>query len=75
MSTDWIEVHDKCSVYTAKVVLADNDEAYMITVQNGKKRFFKINPKLLKLGELGFFEKGMESAEELSSIPRGLNGQ
>jgi hypothetical protein len=39
---------------------------YMGTLQDGKKRFFKVDPKLLKLGELGFFEKVMENASEMS---------
>jgi hypothetical protein len=65
MSTDWIEVHDHGSVYMAKVFLTDDDRAYMVTVQNGKKRFFKVDAGLLKLGELRFFEKVMENAEEL----------
>lgn len=66
MSTDWIEVHDKGSVYAARVFLTENDEAYMITIQKGKKRFFKVDPKLLKLCELGFFEKVMNGAIELN---------
>ena len=65
MSTDWIEVHDKDSVYMAKIFLTDEDKAYVITVQNGKKRFFKVDASLLKTGELRFFEKVMDSAEEL----------
>lgn len=65
MSTDWIEVHDHGSVYMARVFLTDENEAYMIAVQNNKQRFFKVDSKLLKLGELGFFENVMESAKEL----------
>lgn len=65
MSTDWIEVHDHDSVYRAKVYLTDEDEVYMLTIQNGTKRFFKVDVKLLKLGELGFFEKVMENVKEL----------
>jgi len=29
----------------------------MVTIQNGKKRFFKVDANLLKLGELGFLKK------------------
>jgi hypothetical protein len=55
----------------------------MLTIQKGKKRFFKVDPKLLKLGELGFFEKVMESAEEISVehahnlgfLQKGRNGE
>jgi len=65
MSTDWIEVHDHGAIYQAKVYLTDEDEAYMLTIQDGKKLFFKVDPKLLGLGELGFFEKVMENAKEL----------
>lgn len=60
MSTDWIEVHNHGSVYEARVFLTDNDRVYMVTIQNGKKRFFRIDAKLLKLCEFGFFEKAME---------------
>jgi len=49
-----------------KVFLTDENEAYAITIQNDKKRFFKVNPKLLKLGELGFFEKAIVCASEIS---------
>lgn len=55
MSTDWIEVHDHGSVYMDRVFLTDDDNAYMITVQNGKKRFFQVDANLLKSDELGFF--------------------
>lgn len=65
MSTDWIEVHDHGAVYMAKVFLTDNDKANMITIQGGKKRFFKVDANLLKSGELEFFEKVMNGAEEL----------
>lgn len=65
MSTDWIEVHNHGSVYLARVFLTDEDEAFMITVK-GKIRFFKIKPELLRLGEIGFFGKVTEDAEELS---------
>lgn len=65
MSTDWIEVHDHGSVYEAKIFLTDEDKAYMMTIQDGKKRFFKVDAKLLRLGELGFFEKVMENIKEL----------
>lgn len=65
MSSDWIEVHDHDSVYKARVFLTDNDEAYMITKQNDKKRFFRVDARLLKMGELGFFEKAVGSAKEL----------
>jgi len=65
ISTDWIEVHDHDSTYLARVFLTDNDEAYMIRKSQNETRFFRVNPKLLRLGELGFFEKMMESASEL----------
>lgn len=65
MSTDWIEVHDKGSVYMARVFLLDNDESYIVTIQDGRKRFFKIDANLLKFGELGFFENVMNTAEEI----------
>lgn len=75
LSTDWIEIHDNGTVYLARVFLTDNDEAYMICKSQNETRFFKINPKLLRLGELGFFEKVMENAQELPSMPIGLKGQ
>lgn len=75
MSTDWIEVHDHDSVYMTRVFLADNEEAYMIVKTENKTRFFKVRAKLLRLGEIGFFEKVMESAQELPSMPIGLKGQ
>jgi hypothetical protein len=65
MSTDWIEVHDHDSTYLARVFLTDDDEAYMIVKAENKTRFFKVRSELLRSGELGFFEKVMESAEEL----------
>lgn len=65
MSTDWIEVHDKRSVYAAKIFLTSDNGAYMITIQNGKKRFFKVDANLLKFGELGFFENVMKNSIEL----------
>lgn len=65
MSTDWIEVHNRSSIYEARVFLTDEDEAYMEAVMEGKKRFFKVNASMLKLGKLGFFERVMESAKEL----------
>ena len=65
MSTDWIKVHDRDLVYLAKVFLTDDDNAYMITIQNSKERFFKVDASLLKSGELEFFEKVMESAKEM----------
>lgn len=65
LSTDWIEVHDRGSVYMARVFLTDEDGAYIITVQDGKKKVFKVDPNLLKLGELGVFENLMKSAEEI----------
>lgn len=65
MSTDWIEVHDYGSVYMARVFLLDNDESYVMTVQNGQKKFFKVDVNLLELGEIRFFEKVMENAKEL----------
>jgi hypothetical protein len=39
----------------------------MITIQNGKKRFFRVDANLLKLGELGFFENAMKSAKEVDA--------
>lgn len=66
MSTDWIEVHDQDSVYETKVFLSNDDKAYMITIQNDKKRFFKVDANLLKSGEQMFFKKVMGSAKELS---------
>jgi hypothetical protein len=65
LSTDWIEVHDHDSVCMARVFLTDEDEAYMIRKSQNETKFFKVNPELLKLGELGFFEKVIESAEEI----------
>lgn len=65
MSTDWIEVHDHGLVYRARVYLTDEDEAYMQTIRDGKKRFFKLDAKLLRLGELGFFEKVLANAIEI----------
>lgn len=65
MSTDWIEVHDHDSVYEAKIFLTDDGKAYMIMIQNDRKKFFKVDANLLKSGELKFFEKVMTSAEEL----------
>lgn len=66
MSTDWIEVHYNGYVYEAKIFLTYGDKAYMITVHNDKKRFFKVDAGLLKSGELGFFEKVMEGAVEIT---------
>jgi hypothetical protein len=66
MSTDWIEVHDHKSTYNAKIFLTDRDDAYMITSKDEKKQFFRINTKLLKLGEIEFFENVMTSAKEIS---------
>lgn len=65
MSTDWIEVHDKGFVYMARVFLLDNDESYMVTIQDGRKRVFKVDANLLKSGELRFFENVMSTAEEI----------
>lgn len=67
MSTDWIAVHDHGSVYETKVFLTDKDQAYIITIHNGKKKFFRVDAKLLKTGELNFFEKVMETATELTT--------
>lgn len=64
LSTDWIEVHNQDKHYLAKVFLTADDESYMIVVQKGIK-FFKVDSKLLRLGEIGFFEKVMQDAEEL----------
>ena len=65
MSTEWIEVHCPDFTYTVRVFLTDEDEAYIVTIKDGKKRFFKVDPKLLKSGELKFFEKVMDSAHEI----------
>ncbi len=62
-------MHDKGSVYMARVFLTDEDEAYMIQKTGNKIRFFKVDPELLRLGETGFFEKIIESAEELKADP------
>lgn len=64
MSTDWIEVHSK-QTYMARVFRTDQDETYMEAVMDGKRIFFKVDSKLLKLDELGFFEKVSEPAKEL----------
>ncbi len=65
MSTDWIEVHDHGSVYQAKVYLTDKDEAYMIIRHGNKRRFFRIDARLLRGSELRFFENIMDNAKEL----------
>lgn len=65
MSTDWLEVHDKDSVYAAKVFLTGEDEGCMVTQQDDKKRFFNVDANLLKLGELGFLENVMKNSVEL----------
>jgi len=49
----------------ARVFLTNDGKAYMVTVQNEKKRFFKVDASLLELGELGFFEKVMKTAREI----------
>ncbi|MEM3172825.1 MAG: hypothetical protein QXE82_04715 [Candidatus Nitrosotenuis sp.] len=64
ISTHWIDIHGS-QTYTAKVFLTDKDESYMLTVQDGEKRFFKVDAKLLKIGELKFFEKVTKNAIEL----------
>jgi hypothetical protein len=64
LSTDWIEVHNQDKHYLAKVFLTADDECYMLVVQKETK-LFKVDSKLLRLGEIGFFEKVMESAKEL----------
>lgn len=69
MSTDWIKVHDHDSVYMARVFLTDENEAYMIRKLKNETKFFRVNPELLKLGELVFFERAVESAEELPIEP------
>ncbi|MEM3013853.1 MAG: hypothetical protein QXI71_04400 [Candidatus Bathyarchaeia archaeon] len=66
MSTDWIEVHDHDSVYKARVFLTDEDTAFIEIVKDGKRRFFRVDAKLLKLGELMFFERVMDGAEEIT---------
>lgn len=66
MSTDWIKIHDHCSVYMARVFLTDEDNAYMIQKMGKEMKFFKVDPELLRLGELGFFERVMETAEEVT---------
>lgn len=65
ISTDWIEVHDFESSYFAKVFVTQN-EAYMIVKAQNQTKFFRVDRELLALGEIGFFQKAMESAEELS---------
>lgn len=65
LSTDWIEVHTLDTNYMAKVFLTADDEAYMILTQDEMK-FFKVDSKLLRLGEIEFFAKVMEDAKELS---------
>ncbi|MBI3841568.1 MAG: hypothetical protein HY295_00195 [Thaumarchaeota archaeon] len=50
----------------AKVFLTDGSEAYMIVATPTGKKFFRVRSELLRLGEIGFFEKVMESAEELT---------
>lgn len=78
MSTDWIEVHNENSIYKARVFLTDKDKAFMITIQDGKKRLFRVDADLLKFGEIGFFEKVMENAEELPikrAVDIGLTGE
>jgi len=67
MFTEWIEVHDHGLVYEAKVFLTNRDEAYMITVQDGKKRVFRIDPSILKTDEIKFFERVMEKAKEINT--------
>lgn len=49
----------------AQVFLTDENEAYMVHRSGIEEKFFRVNPELLKLGELEFFEKVMESAKEL----------
>ena len=65
LSTDWIEVHDHGSVYMARVFLTDDNHAYMILVRENENKFFRVRSELLRFGEIGFFEKVMEDAEEL----------
>ncbi|MGI0010051.1 MAG: hypothetical protein ACREAE_01465 [Nitrosopumilaceae archaeon] len=65
MSTDWIEVHNKNSSYMARIFLTDDDRAYMILVKQNETRFFRVKSKLLRFGEIGFFEKVIEGSEEL----------
>lgn len=64
-STDWIEVHSSQN-YTARVFLTDEDEAYMEAVMDGKRRFFRVDAKLLRPGEIKFFENVMDGAEEIT---------
>lgn len=64
VSTDWIEVHDFESSYFAKVFVTQN-EAYMLVKIRNKTKFFRVNRGLLVLGEIGFFQKVMATAEEL----------
>ena len=65
VSTDWIEVHDFDSSYFAKVFVTQN-EAYMIVKAQNQTKFFRVDRELLTLGEIRFFQKAIESAEELS---------
>lgn len=67
MSTDWIEIHDHGSVYMARVFLTNENKAYVITNRNGRKRYFSVDAELLKTGELNFFERVMETANEIST--------
>lgn len=73
MSTDWIEVRDHGSVYMARVFLTDENEAYMVRKSQRETKFFKVDPELLKFGQLRFFEKVMESAEEVTKNQSKVN--
>ncbi|MEM3085446.1 MAG: hypothetical protein QW769_10735 [Nitrososphaerales archaeon] len=64
LSTDWLEDHNQDKHYLAKVFLTSDDECYILVVRNGLK-FFKVDARLLRLGEMGLFERAMEDAEEL----------
>lgn len=75
MFTDWIQVNGPDFRYLAKV-FATQDEAYMIVKVRNQTKFFRVDKRLLILGEMGFFENVMESAKELpikSAIKIGFN--
>ena len=65
LESDWIEVHNSKSRSLARVFLTDGGTAYMVSKSEDDTKFFKVDPELLQLDELGFFERAMESAEEL----------
>lgn len=66
LSTDWVRVHDRGRCYFAKILVGDDNNAYMITIKNHKRQFFKIDKKLLKYNELEFFGRVMKTAKRLN---------